>query len=307
MGHERKGKIPDKSTPVKNIILIDIIARGLLMGEKLRIVAYIIRHSWGYVGKEEGRRQDWTEPLSMSDIAKDIEMALSHCTDAIYEMIERNILLYIQIGRKRKYQFNEHFEKWKVTRKVTLTPEVTSDYPRGKDGLPQRSPDSLLIKDKFKDKFKDKENEKNGVSEIRKRWAWVCGSLFKNCGIRVHFNKRMPTLEREVMEEALQNWTVEDILQSLDNLYNLMMHRTQYPYMPHICSLYEFMRPPASLQNGKKSSWLEVFLDVNVAKERFSEKGWRGKEGKEEVPWGPSVDSIRKKYEKEKKHIEGEK
>lgn len=99
--------IPKDSTPIKNKILINIIAKGLLSKDELRIIAYIIRWSWGFNGIE--RRQDWTEELKKRQIADDIGMKESQLNRIINKMIKESKIII----KDKCYQFNEHHEKWK--------------------------------------------------------------------------------------------------------------------------------------------------------------------------------------------------
>jgi len=46
-----KNIIPNGSTPIKNDILIEVIAKGKLDLTEIRIIAYIIRFSWGFADK----------------------------------------------------------------------------------------------------------------------------------------------------------------------------------------------------------------------------------------------------------------
>jgi hypothetical protein len=131
--------IPKESTPIKNNLLIDIFAKGLLTKEEMRIVFYIIRWSWGFDGVE--RRQDWTKELTKRQIANDIEMYESHVNANIKRMITENKII-IKDGC---YQFNEHYEKWKnlPKREVSnngkkLTERVNKTYRKGKFNLPKR-------------------------------------------------------------------------------------------------------------------------------------------------------------------------
>ncbi|MDY6845408.1 MAG: hypothetical protein SVW57_15125, partial [Thermodesulfobacteriota bacterium] len=76
--------------------------------------------SWGFDGEE--RRQDWTKPMTKTQIAKDINMHKQHTAITINEMIAKNILFI----KNDCYQFNEHPEKWKSNQnsypaKVTKT------------------------------------------------------------------------------------------------------------------------------------------------------------------------------------------
>jgi hypothetical protein len=104
-------RIPRCSTPVKNTILVDIFARGLLKYNEIRIVAYIIRYSWGFAGKT--RRQDWTKSLSHRKIAAGIGMARQTVSTNVKSMVERGILM----RKEGRYQFNEHYDQWVSLRK----------------------------------------------------------------------------------------------------------------------------------------------------------------------------------------------
>jgi len=100
--------IPKKSTPIKNEILINIFAKGLLNKDEMRVIFYIIRWSWGFNGI--GRRQDWTKELTKRQIANDIEMDEGQFNRIINKMIIENKII-IKDGC---FQFNEHFDKWKL-------------------------------------------------------------------------------------------------------------------------------------------------------------------------------------------------
>jgi len=99
--------IPKKSTPIKNEILIDIFAKGLLSKDEMRIVSYIIRWSWGFDGKH--RRQDFTKELTKRQIANDMGMDEGHLNRNINKMIAENKLT----DKEGCYQFNEHYTNWK--------------------------------------------------------------------------------------------------------------------------------------------------------------------------------------------------
>ena len=131
--------IPKDSTPIKNKILIDIIAKGLLSKDELRIIAYIIRWSWGFNGI--GRRQDWTKKLTKRKMANDIGMAEQHVGKNINKMIKENII----IVKNGCYQFNEHFEEWKnlpkrlvLKNNKKLTESVSKTNLKGKLNQPNR-------------------------------------------------------------------------------------------------------------------------------------------------------------------------
>jgi len=130
--------IPKKSTPIKNEILIDIFAKGLLNKDEMRIIFYIIRWSWGFNGIK--RRQDWTKKLTKRRIADGIDMHESHFNRNINRMIRENIV----IVKDCCYQFNEHFEEWKNLPKrqgffdIKLTKKVSRTYQNSKLNLPNK-------------------------------------------------------------------------------------------------------------------------------------------------------------------------
>lgn len=115
MNKKKRKRFPDGSTPIKNEILIEIFAKGRLKGARSRIAFYIIRHSWGFDDKKNNRRQDWTRPLSITRIAKDIGMSRPWCSKIINKMVEENILFR---KNRNQFQFNEHWETWKVSSPV---------------------------------------------------------------------------------------------------------------------------------------------------------------------------------------------
>jgi len=105
--------IPQESTPIKHTILIEIIAQGRLSYDEVRIASFVMRWSWGF---DEGeRRQDWTKEFTISEIAKEIKMNRCRCSSTINRMIKDGKLL----KDGNKFQFNEHYENWKVLQKVT--------------------------------------------------------------------------------------------------------------------------------------------------------------------------------------------
>ena len=129
--------IPKKSTPIKNEILINIFAKGMLTKEEMRIVFYIIRWSWGFDGVK--RRQDWTKELTKRQIADGIGMYESHLNENVNRMIAENKL----IVKDKCYQFNEHYEKWinlpkrEVINNKRLTEKVSITSLKGKVDLPK--------------------------------------------------------------------------------------------------------------------------------------------------------------------------
>ena len=100
--------IPKNTTPIKNEILINIFAKGKLSQIEMRIVSYIIRWSWGFNGIS--RRQDWTKKMKKRQIAKDIRLGESKVGRILNIMIKEEKI----IEKDGCYQFNEHYEKWKI-------------------------------------------------------------------------------------------------------------------------------------------------------------------------------------------------
>lgn len=129
--------IPKESTPIKNKILIDIFAKGLLNKDEMRIIFYVIRWSWGFDGV--GRRQDWTKVLIKRQIADGINMHESHLNRNLNRMIiEKKIII-----KDGHYQFNEHYEEWEnlpisqVINNKKLTKKSNKTYQIGKENLPK--------------------------------------------------------------------------------------------------------------------------------------------------------------------------
>jgi predicted regulator of amino acid metabolism with ACT domain len=107
--------IPKESTPIKHTILIEIIAQGRLTYDEVRVASFVMRWSWGF---DEGtRRQDWTKEFTISEIAQEMKMDRGLCSRTINKMINDGKLL----RDGNKFQFNEHYENWKVLQKVTPT------------------------------------------------------------------------------------------------------------------------------------------------------------------------------------------
>lgn len=109
--------IPDGSTPIKNEILIDIFAKRKLSYPEMSIAFYIIRWSWGFNGAK--RRQDYTKKLTKRQIATDINMKESQLNKIINRMITENKL----IVKDNCYQFNEHYENWKLNGELSFEEE----------------------------------------------------------------------------------------------------------------------------------------------------------------------------------------
>lgn len=150
--------IPKDSTPIKNKILIDILAKGLLSKDEMRIIFYIIRWSWGFNGV--GRRQDWTKKIKKRQIADDIGMDEGYFNKIINKMILENKIMI----KDKRYQFNEHYDKWKLeenssfkklvknTRKTCEKHKLNLRKPQGKLvkntslGVPNNAGDSIKNK-----------------------------------------------------------------------------------------------------------------------------------------------------------------
>jgi predicted DNA-binding protein YlxM (UPF0122 family) len=111
--------IPDESTPIKNMILTEIIAQGRLTYDEVRIASFVMRWSWGFEDKANNRRQDWTKDFSVSEIAKEIKIHRGTCSETISKMVNEGKLL----RDGNKFQFNEHYESWNVSEKATRLSE----------------------------------------------------------------------------------------------------------------------------------------------------------------------------------------
>ncbi len=118
---DRKNKMIN-FTPINNDILIDIFAKGKLNQSEMRIALFIIRNSVGY--SFNGSRQQWTREFTVSEIAKAIEMDRGACSRTINSMIKEGKIL----KQGNRYQFNEHYEEWKVLQKVT--PSVAKSHSK---------------------------------------------------------------------------------------------------------------------------------------------------------------------------------
>ena len=106
--------IPDESTPVKHKVLIEIIAKGRLSYDEIRIACFIMRWSWGF--DEGSRRRDWTKEFSIAEIARAINMDRGLCSKVISKMAREGKLL----KQGKQYQFNEHYEQWSVSKTHTV-------------------------------------------------------------------------------------------------------------------------------------------------------------------------------------------
>ena len=113
--------IPDKSTPIKNEILIDVFAKGKLSKIEMQIIFYIIRWSWGFNGV--GRRQDWTKKLKKRQISKDIRLGESKVGRVLNIMIKEEKI----IENDGCYQFNEHYMEWKINNTKSDISKVLRD------------------------------------------------------------------------------------------------------------------------------------------------------------------------------------
>lgn len=170
--------IPKGSTPIKNEILIDILAKGLLSKDEIRIVAYIIRWSWGFVGKN--KRQDWTKPLQQKKIAEDIEMQKSHLNRNLKKMIAENKIL----EKDGCYQFNEHYNQWiKVTKKSTE--KADKKLPNSQPKLPKSQPEITKMVTKVTKMVTEtplKGNKGNGLPKFKETYKETLKETIKEKG-----------------------------------------------------------------------------------------------------------------------------
>uniref|UniRef100_A0A6H1ZX49 Putative DNA replication initiation protein n=1 Tax=viral metagenome TaxID=1070528 RepID=A0A6H1ZX49_9ZZZZ len=223
--------IPDKSTPIKNEILINIFAKGLLNKDEMRIIFYIIRWSWGFDGVS--RRQDWTKELTKRQIANGIEMHESHFNRNINRMIiEKKIII-----KDGCYQFNEHYEEWENLPKSQvlddnkLTKLVNKTYQNGKVNLPKSQ--VILTKKVSSTGLKPLQNKplpdrKETIKETLKETLKEKGDIFLNTwkdfiDMRKEINKKISKVGQSRMLNRLndlsnnENIQIEILNQSIMN------------------------------------------------------------------------------------------
>jgi len=230
--------IPKDSTPIKNKILIDIIAKGLLSKEEMRIIAYVIRWSWGFDNGE--RRQDWTKKVTKRKIADDIGMLESHLSETINKMILENKIII----KDKCYQFNEHHEEWKnfpkreVLKNDKKLPEkgsITSrkgkkNFPKkevkltekGSLGMPNNQGEGIKNKDvrggEHMSKETLKENKRNlkDNDDAKKKINKVCFNYNKGkfTGITEEYKselkKQYPNCNIDKQFKRMANWLLDN-------------------------------------------------------------------------------------------------
>ena len=224
--------IPKDSTPIKNKILIDILAKGLLSKDEIRIIAYIIRWSWGFNGV--GRRQDWTKELKKRQISDDIGMDEGYFNKIINKMILENKIII----KKKCYQFNEHYDKWKLEenssfKKLVKTSSKTCEkiklnlikpqvklVKKSSLGSPNNSGDSIKNKDLKRGEHLSKDNKETLKDNKR-----IISSQIKNLlglfpeiiqeRIQVYWDNAAQKNKTGVITEGRK-------LTLLNELYNLM-------------------------------------------------------------------------------------
>ena len=132
--------------------MIEIIAKGLLSSTETRIAFYIIRWSWGFEDRKNKRRQDWTQSKTVKEIAKDINLNYWWCAPVVKKMLEEEKLLKNKEGG---WQFNEHYEKWKVKESLTVKENLSKEKLNPK----LRNP-SLQVKENLTQKYLKGNNNK---------------------------------------------------------------------------------------------------------------------------------------------------
>jgi len=226
--------IPKDSTPIKNKILIDILAKGLLSKDEMRIIFYIIRWSWGFDGIE-GRRQDWTKELNKRKIADDIGMDEGHLNRNINRMIEENKIII----KDKCYQFNEHYEKWKNLTisqvnsdkklaekssktcrlvKQNLTISQVKLAEKSSLGTPNNTGDSIKNKDlkggeqPFKETLKD--NKETLKGEKKKLHPEIIKYLNQKTG--AHYRVNTPETIKHINARLKEGFTLENFKYVID-------------------------------------------------------------------------------------------
>jgi len=230
--------IPKDSTPIKNKILIDILAKGLLSKDEMRIIFYIVRWSWGFDG--EVRRQDWTKELNKRKIADDIGMDEGHLNRNINRMITENKIII----KDKCYQFNEHYEKWKnltnsqvnsdkkLAEKSSKTCRlVKQNLPisqvklaeKSSLGTPNNTGDSIKNKDLKGGEHSFKETLKDNKEKKEKR---ILLNFNKHNEKNIRFNfikKEFTNLTKIKMEEFDEKYPGIDIDQEIEKIENWLM------------------------------------------------------------------------------------
>ena len=226
--------IPKDSTPIKNKILIDILAKGLLSKDEMRIIFYIIRWSWGFNGI--GRRQDWTKVLTKRKIADDIEMDESHLNRNINRMIIENKII-IKDGC---YQFNEHYEKWKnlpkrqvlkndkkLTKKSSKTYQISKEnLPRSPVkltnlvslGIPNNQGDSIKNKDVMGGEHTSKETLKDNKETLKEEKKKLHSEIIKylNQKTRAHYKVNTPETIKHINARLKEGFTLDNFKYVID-------------------------------------------------------------------------------------------
>lgn len=156
--------IPEKYTPIKNEILTEIFAKGLLSKNEMRIALYIIRWSWGFGKKGEKKRQDWTQKLSKTKIANDIKMNKGMLIDNLNRMIREK-----KVKEKNKcYQFNENFKEWrseKILRNSIKIIRKTNKVIRKTNKIYYDSQYSLVEKPNRDNSLPDPKEKKKNINK----------------------------------------------------------------------------------------------------------------------------------------------
>jgi hypothetical protein len=226
--------IPNGSTPIKNEILFDIIAKGLLSYTEIRIAMYIIYQSWRYVDKKHKRRQDWTNPLTTMQIAKDIEMSYAETCRTLNTMTKSHILL----KDGNKYQFNEHYEdydkkSYMTKSHTTMTnnhTSMTKSHSPPSTNIDEKNAGSSLnkllnklTKENISDSLKENSLKENTnevadsqpvakvkgkeMQELIRKFCEIMGYEYNPISIRLNVKSA---------KELLQTYTIDEILEAVE-------------------------------------------------------------------------------------------
>jgi len=208
--------IPKNTTPIKNEILTEIIFKGKLNLVEIKIIAYIIRWSWGFNGVE--KRQDWTKKLTKRRIAKEGGMKESLVIKNINKMIaEKKIFI-----KNNCYQFNEHYEEWKnITNSYTKNNKknitnsytnITNSYTKHNKKLcstdlkPLQDKPLLDRKETLKETIKEKGKKEKKISFNFKI------NLFNNLTIEQmeEYEKKYPDIDVYEEEKKMTDWLISE-------------------------------------------------------------------------------------------------
>lgn len=227
-------------TRIKHTVLMDIFAKGLLSKREMQIVFVVIRESWGW---DQGK-SNWTKKaLSQRQIAQKTEVNLRHINPVLQDMLDRKILVKNDEGR---YSFNEHFETWGVTEKVTkrgVTEKVTSALPKrqhpcyrkGNTNVTEKVTKRILGKPAFSNNLKELRQltklSKERFKEIFKETLKEMPSFLRNY-YQIKINRKLRVFgetRRKMILNRLENFSLSELMEVVTNISKSDWHMGRDP------------------------------------------------------------------------------